>query len=670
MNFYGVRTCLEVLGIFIYAPSMLPEAAPHFTLQRSSHNLSEDKQEFPRDNITNGLNNIAEDDELRALCERLERRLEDNKVPVCSIARGDDTNPDTVLHLASQVRMTSLDVGAYLKIPDDKQQEHKNAGCDMRDPLPLAMQWGAAGARLAPITHADYANRPLVHNASTAAVGADDGGVEDDPIDNAYKALAGPRLHAVVPMCRPGQLTYFPHSPQQLEHDNCAHGLIDLTNGASDTIDLGSVRCGGFVGGARGGHGRAASAAALLLRAAEEIIPFLTTYVQLPGTLVITALYTLLAGFLGFVAPIFASLQADPATFAMRFQGLWRPCTATGHDDCWGADAARGDDGGGCDGDGDSLQEGWKICSLQARFSSIREQWDLHDGADGTGWQGASIPNSVGGSEPGKCSSSTGPRRTSTTKWGAVISCDAPLPPPHVLPCARRRAAATTADNDEDGFADKGDDDDDEGFPTDDAQLALIKHEEVEAEVVRGCHADDKPRAGSVIAEASVAVDGGAEVAAALAASSLTDPAKPQVDEFRLRPCAVSGVCVDEPAAAAAGAGPVGTDNSKSLLRAIDVVIHDDDNRHPEEEIEGHDGGLWDYAVADDDGGLDDNEVDNDDGGLWDSVGGASAAEAAAAVRLRLQLRRMSSRRRQNRANSPGEIWRRAPGEGRWVEML
>ena len=128
-------------------------------------------------------------------------------------------------------------------------------------------------------------------------------------------------------------------------------------------------------------------------------------------------------------------------------------------------------------------------------------------------------------------------------------------------------------------------------------------------------------RAGSVIVETSITVDGGAEEAAALA-SSITDPAKPLVDEFRFGPCAVSGVRVQYPAAAAAPAeaapaevpaepapppAPAMTGNSP--LRAIDVVFHDDDdNRHPEEEIEGRDGGMWDYAVADDDSELDDEE--------------------------------------------------------------
>ena len=47
--------------------------------------------------------------------------------------------------------------------------------------------------------------------------------------------------------------------------------------------------------------------------------------------------------------------------------------------------------------------------------------------------------------------------------------------------------------------------------------------------------------------------------------------------------------------------------------RAIDIVVHDnDDNRHPEVmEIEGRDGGLWDYAVVE-------KEIEGRDGGLWD----------------------------------------------------
>ena len=125
-------------------------------------------------------------------------------------------------------------------------------------------------------------------------------------------------------------------------------------------------------------------------------------------------------------------------------------------------------------------------------------------------------------------------------------------------------------------------------------------------------------RAGSVTSETSVTVNGGAEAPAAFA-SSLTDPAKSLVDEFRLRPREVSGVCVEEPAAAAEAApaeapaepgsplAPAMADHSSR--QAIDIVIYDDDdNRHPEEEIEGRDGGLWDYAVANDDGELDDDK--------------------------------------------------------------
>ena len=111
--------------------------------------------------------------------------------------------------------------------------------------------------------------------------------------------------------------------------------------------------------------------------------------------------------------------------------------------------------------------------------------------------------------------------------------------------------------------------------------IALIKHEEAEAEAARGRHAnkklttpdfDDGARdyfavgvatglgvpcdgvratgvcAGSVIVEASVTVDGDAEAAAACA-SLLTEPAKPLGNEFG--PCAVPGVRVDELAASA-----------------------------------------------------------------------------------------------------------------------
>ena len=128
-------------------------------------------------------------------------------------------------------------------------------------------------------------------------------------------------------------------------------------------------------------------------------------------------------------------------------------------------------------------------------------------------------------------------------------------------------------------------------------------------------------RAGSVIPETSVTAGSGAEAAATFVASH-TEPAKPLADEFRFEPCAVFGVRVQEPEAAAAPsdaapveppAGPTRppalgmADNSP--LRAIDIVVHDDDdNRHPVVELEGRDGGLWDYNVTDDDGESDDKE--------------------------------------------------------------
>ena len=162
-------------------------------------------------------------------------------------------------------------------------------------------------------------------------------------------------------------------------------------------------------------------------------------------------------------------------------------------------------------------------------------------------------------------------------------------------------------------------------------------------------------RAGSVIVEASVTVDGHAEAAAAFA-SSLADPAKPLVDEFHFGPCAVSGVPIEESAAAAAAPAevapteeptepspspaPAVTDNNP--LRLIGVIFHDDDGkRRPEEEIEGRDGGLRDYAVTS--GQLDDEgeEAVRQDPcayvAPWDS-GGASAATAAATVGLGLEL--------------------------------
>ena len=322
------------------------------------------------------------------------------------------------------------------------------------------------------------------------------------------------------------------------------------------------------------------------------------------------------------------------------------------------------------------------------------EQQDLHYDTDGTGWQGKSIPNSsISGSELATLSRSTGPRRTSATKEGAVIGCGTPPPLPHLLVCARRRAAAaavaaSTAAADG-GLSDKRDNDD-ETFPTD-AQLklalrtvyarhrhdptftqsalmqntetelggadlstrrhvinktiALIKLEEVSAKMVRGRHDDgisardnfvkgvvtglgvprdgvraSGTRVGLAILETSVTADDEFAEAAAAFVASLTDPANPRVNEFGA--CAVSGVCVEEPVAAAAPteaapveapAGPAPPPApgmaDTSPLRAIDVVVHDDDdNRHPEKGIEGRDGGLWDYDVADDDSELDDKE--------------------------------------------------------------
>ena len=150
------------------------------------------------------------------------------------------------------------------------------------------------------------------------------------------------------------------------------------------------------------------------------------------------------------------------------------------------------------------------------------EQRDLHYDADGTGWQGRSIPNSsIGGSKLRTPLSSTEPRRTSTTKEGAVIGSHAAAAPP--LFCARHRAAAA-ADG---GFSDEGDDDEEapprialalramyarhrhertfmqlEKIVTElagdlssrrmiETTIALIKHEETEA--ARGRHADNKP---------------------------------------------------------------------------------------------------------------------------------------------------------------------------------
>ena len=179
-----------------------------------------------------------------------------------------------------------------------------------------------------------------------------------------------------------------------------------------------------------------------------------------------------------------------------------------------------------------------------------------------------------------------------------------------------------------------------------------------------------RARGCSVIVETSVTVDGGVQAAAAFA-SLLTDPANPLVDELEFGPCAVSGVRIEESAAAAAPAeaapaktpaevdisswrvalvspssalpprptaatnrrgraspiangvkntanhashsaepappsAPAMANNKPS--RVIDVVLHnDDDNRHPGEEIEGRDGGLWDYNVSHEDMGWSDD---------------------------------------------------------------
>ena len=348
------------------------------------------------------------------------------------------------------------------------------------------------------------------------------------------------------------------------------------------------------------------------------------------------------------------------------------------------------------------------------------EHWDhLRYDADGTGWQGRSISNSISGTELRTPPSSVGPRRTSTTKGGAVIGFGAPPPPPHALICARRRAAtdgaaaaaAAAADDDEDGFSDQGEDDD-EAFSTD-AQLALalravyarhrhdhtitklgsaehvikttiamIKHEEAEAETARGHHTDDKMTTpdfddsahgglGVDVARGlGVPRDGGVRVtgvaragsviveAAAAFVSSLIDPAKLLVDKSRFESCAEACVQAEEPTtvAAAAEAAPVEAPAEPAPspapamadyipVRTIGVVFHDnDDNGHPEEEIEGcNGGGPRYYPVADDDGDLDDEEKKAVRQDLcvapWDSSG---ASEAAASVTVGLrQYRRM-----------------------------
>ena len=253
----------------------------------------------------------------------------------------------------------------------------------------------------------------------------------------------------------------------------------------------------------------------------------------------------------------------------------------------------------GCDHDGlgdpptevsprSSLDLLVQVSDYGSVVSTDSEQLDLHHDTTGTGSQGRSTSNSnIGGSDLGAPSSSAGLCRTLTTEGGAVIGFGAPPPPPqHVLfssACDNGDAAGTGPLRCT--VAVTHCDDDDEEFPTD-AQLALIKHEEAEAEAACGRHADNKPAtpdfddgarddfavgvamglgvprdatrakgvpAGSVIVKISVTVHGGAEAAAAFALS-LTDPAKPLVDEFRVGPCAVSSVRVEELAAASAPA--------------------------------------------------------------------------------------------------------------------
>ena len=133
-------------------------------------------------------------------------------------------------------------------------------------------------------------------------------------------------------------------------------------------------------------------------------------------------------------------------------------------------------------------------------------------------------------------------------------------------------------------------------------------------------------RAGSVVAEASVAVVCDAEAAAAFA-SSLTDPAEPLVGEFIFGPCAMSGVHIEELAVVAAvpeeTPEPAAAPKPAPPPTSTAVVFHGDDDN----------GGPWDYAVADDEGelGAKEEAVRQDSGGI-------SAAAAAAAGGIGLQL--------------------------------
>ena len=185
--------------------------------------------------------------------------------------------------------------------------------------------------------------------------------------------------------------------------------------------------------------------------------------------------------------------------------------------------------------------------------------------------------------------------------------------------------------------------------------IALTKHEEAEARAARGYHADDEPitpgtvtatpstmsikylddgardnflvgvatglgvprggvritgtRAGSIILGTSATVDGDVKTTPAFA-SSFIDLAKSW--DLRFGPYAVSGVRVEEPAAAVAPAEaapvkapaepappPTPAMADHSPLRSIVVVLHDDDgNRYPEEEIEGRDVRVEEPAAA------------------------------------------------------------------------
>ena len=185
--------------------------------------------------------------------------------------------------------------------------------------------------------------------------------------------------------------------------------------------------------------------------------------------------------------------------------------------------------------------------------------------------------------------------------------------------------------------------------------IALIKHEEAEARAARGYHADDElitpdtvtatpstmtikyfddgardnfpvgvatglsvprsgvritgTRSGSIILGTSATIDGDAKTTPEFA-SSFTDLAKSW--GLRFRPYAVSGVRVEEPAAALAPAEaapveapaepappPTPAMADYSPLRSTVVVLHDDDdNRYPEEEIEGRDVRVKEHAAA------------------------------------------------------------------------